>query len=71
MVARSRTQQAVYLTTQQAAQRLGVGASTLRRYVASGDIEISNVGTPLRPRWRLTEAELDRFIASRRRPAHA
>ena len=50
------------LSIGQVARRLSVGETTVRRDIASGDLAAVRVG---RRAWRVSEADLERFIAER------
>ena len=58
------------LTTAQAAKRLGLegeaGSRHVLRLIDTGALAAINVSTGTeRPRWRITEAEVERYIADR------
>lgn len=60
------------LTVAQAAEVLGVHEKTIRdRYIPSGQLKAINisVGTRGGKRWRITEADLTRFIDAHRTAA--
>ena len=50
------------LTIDQVAERLGVSAKTIRRWVKQGDLPIHRLGRGL----RVTETDFERFLAARR-----
>lgn len=59
-----------YLTSEQAAEVLGVDSNTIRRRVHEGKIRWSNIGTPERPRIRISEDDLHAYMESQAsRPA--
>jgi len=54
------------LTVDQAAERCAISRSCIERLIASGEIEAVDVRSQgNRPRLRITEAELERWIKSR------
>ena len=63
-----------YYTPKAAAGTLGVDIETVLGWIHSGELKASNVAqSPAgkRPRWRIAEAELGRFILRRQHPASA
>ena len=54
-----------YLTTEDAAVIVGVKGNTLRRAIHRGEIRWINIGTPERPRVRISEADLHAWMDSR------
>jgi excisionase family DNA binding protein len=57
-----------YYTPQQAADTLGVDDEQVHRWIHSGQLVAINVAKSLagkRPRWRIAESELGRFLLSR------
>ncbi len=54
------------ISMQEAATRLGLSLSTVRRRVYSGEIPAANMGSEIMPRWRIDEAELQDYIDARR-----
>ena len=55
-----------YLTVNEVAERLRVTPLTVRRWLNRGVLGGVHLGN--RAGWRITEAELSAFLASRRRP---
>lgn len=60
------TKNDVYMTVAEFAGRCRVGKSTASNWVAAGLVEVTNVGTRLRPRLRVSEAELEAFMKRRK-----
>lgn len=54
------------ISMQEAANKLGLSLSTVRRRVYSGEIPAANMGSEIMPRWRIDEAELQDYIDARR-----
>jgi excisionase family DNA binding protein len=54
------------MTLAEVADRLQVSIATVQRRVRAGEIAVLNVGSRLRPRLRVTEADYQRYLASRR-----
>lgn len=54
------------LTVDQAAEELQISRDAVRRAQRAGRLPVINVGTDLRPRYRITRADLDAFIARSR-----
>lgn len=57
-----------YLTTRQVAEMLAVDIGKVGDWLASGDLVGVNVATTsggIRPRWRISRAALDSFLAAR------
>ncbi len=52
------------LTVEEVARRLGVHIDTVRRWIRSGELPAINLGGPAG--YRITQADLDRFIKGRR-----
>ncbi len=58
-----------YFTPQQAAEKLGCDVEQVIYWIGSGQLPAANVAKSpngLRPRWRIAEADLGRFLLSRR-----
>lgn len=58
-----------YFTPQQAAEKLGCDVEQIIYWIGSGQLPAVNVAKSpngLRPRWRIAEADLGRFLLSRR-----
>ena len=53
-------------TLREAAERLSLGPSTLRRHIAAGHLRASRVPGPYGRELRITRADLDAFIGLRR-----
>ena len=61
-----------YLSTEQIADRLSVSSETVRNWLASGELApYIRLGGPSRPRYRVSEAAVMRFIRSRQLKAKA
>jgi excisionase family DNA binding protein len=61
-----------YYTPDQAAELLGVDGEKILAWINSGELAAFNVGSRPdggRPRWRIAEADLGRFLLARRHPA--
>lgn len=61
-----------YFTVQQAAEWLGVDDEQVLGWIHSGQLKAVNVASnprSKRPRWRIAEADLARFLLSRQHPA--
>lgn len=61
-----------YYTPDQAADVLGVDGEKILAWIHSGELAASNVGSRPdggKPRWRIAEADLGRFLLARRHPA--
>jgi excisionase family DNA binding protein len=61
-----------HFNPQQAAELLGVDNEQVLAWIHSGELVASNVAKSLqgkRPRWRISEADLGRFLLARRHPA--
>lgn len=55
-----------YLSPPQAADLLGVNTDRLRGWIRSGELLAVNVAdSKNRPRWRISQVELDNFLARR------
>ena len=54
------------ISMQEAANKLGLSLSTVRRRVYSGEIPAANMGSEIMPRWRIDETELQDYIDGRR-----
>jgi len=54
------------ISMREAATKLGLSLSTVRRRVYSGEIPAANMGSEIMPRWRIDEAELQDYIDGRR-----
>ena len=54
-----------YETPPRCAQATGRSADTFLAYIASGELEAVNFGSKSRPRWGISEAALNAFLASR------
>lgn len=54
---------------QHLATRAGVSLPTARRYIENGLVRGVNVSSSPRPRWRVFESEIERFVESRTTPA--
>ena len=54
------------ISMREAATKLGLSMSTVRRRVYSGEIPAANMGSEIMPRWRIDEAELQDYIDGRR-----
>jgi excisionase family DNA binding protein len=60
-----------YYDSQQAAETLGVDTEQVLRWIHSGELPAFNVAKTLdakRPRWRIAEADLAKFLMGRRSP---
>lgn len=53
-------------STQAAAELLDVSDETVRRMILDGRLPASNIGTDERPRYRIPDHALQRFLRSRR-----
>ena len=54
------------MTPKQVADQIGFDVETIRRWRASGKIPgFVNFGTDDRPRWKISQDDLDAFVASR------
>src|SRR5690348_5239078 len=59
-----------YYSTEEVAELLGVNGNTIRRKIHAGEIRWSNIGTPERPRVRISEDDLKSWMdAQASRPA--
>ena len=61
-----------YFTRAQAAELLGADEDKVTQWIHSGELVAINVATSptsKRPRWRIAESDLGRFVMSRRHPA--
>lgn len=61
-----------YYTTQQAAEILGTDDEQILSWIHSGELAAVNVAKSLqgkRPRWRIAEADLGKFLIGRTHPA--
>ncbi len=57
-----------FLTTAEVANELGVDVGKITDWIAQGDLQAVNVATlsgGIRPRWRISRAAFDQFVASR------
>ena len=54
------------ISMREAATKLGLSLSTVRRRVYSGEIPAANMGSEIMPRWRIDEQELQDYIDGRR-----
>lgn len=54
-----RLAEAAYLSIRDAARRVGLSESTVRRAVKRGELRAGNVGSERRPTWRIKAADLD------------
>ena len=54
------------ISMREAATKLGLSLSTVRRRVYSGEIPAANMGSAIMPRWRIDETELQDYIDGRR-----
>lgn len=54
------------ISMQEAANKLGLSLSTVRRRVYSGEIPAANMGSEIMPRWRIDEQELKEYVDERR-----
>lgn len=56
-----------YLTTSQAAELLGIDANKVTRWINSGQLTAINIAQSIsgRPRWRISQEELDQFLIRR------
>lgn len=54
-----------YLTAKEVAERLRTGVENVYNRIGDGSLRATNIGTERRPKWRVEETELDRFIAAR------
>jgi excisionase family DNA binding protein len=55
-----------YMTPREAAQRLGIGEVTVLAAINRGDLTAQNFGRGvIRPRWRISRENLEKWIASR------
>ena len=54
------------ISMREAATKLGLSLSTVRRRVYSGEIPAANMGSEIMPRWRIDEQELQDYIDERR-----
>ena len=54
------------ISMKQAAIKLGLSLSTVRRRVYSGEIPAANMGSERMPRWRIDETELQEYVDGRR-----
>jgi excisionase family DNA binding protein len=55
-----------YLSTSEAADIIGVSTTTMRSYVSGGEIPFTDVGRNGRPRIRISEDDLRRFMEARK-----
>lgn len=53
------------LNVDEAAQALGCARATVTRLCRNGRLRAYNVGTGVRERWRIEEAEVERFKSDR------
>ena len=53
------------MTVAQVAERLKVQPKTVRKFIRSGTLKASNIGTPERPRYAIREAILLAFLEAR------
>ena len=61
-----------YLSTEQIAEQLSVSSETVRNWLASGELApFIRIGGPNRPRYRVSENVVKRFIRSRQLKAKA
>lgn len=51
-----------------AARRLGVGRTSVHRFIVSGELAAVNVGNGSRPIWRIAESAIEAFVAKRSAP---
>ena len=56
-----------YISTKQAAEKYNIAQVTVRKWLAEGRLKGKKVGPRL---WRVSEAELDRFINGEAGPGH-
>lgn len=54
------------MTVPEFGKRIRVGATAAYAKVAAGEIDVVNVGSPKRPRLRVTEADLQKYIQRHR-----
>jgi len=60
------------LTPAEVADRLRFArADRVYEMINAGELLASNVGSGSRPRWRVSEVELERFLARREKPVRA
>jgi excisionase family DNA binding protein len=62
-----------YLSPPEVARRFGVNADKVRTWIHSGELHAVNVAARAagRPRWRISEADLAKFVAGRSAPPPA
>jgi excisionase family DNA binding protein len=65
--------QPLLLSAEQAGQSLGVKTETIYRWLKTGELDGMNVATNPngRPRWRISQAEVDRFRTTRTAKVHS
>lgn len=47
------------------AEHLQVSVDTIKRRIVSGQLAASNIGTATRPKYRVTQSQLDEYLDSR------
>ena len=60
-----------YLSTAEAAAIVGVGRMTMYRWCKEGRIPSSDIGTALKPRYRIAETDLRGYMEARKAGAAA
>lgn len=53
-------------TVEEVAKILKVHDRTVRRYIKSGELQGSNLGTEDKPNWRFTEEDIKAYLEKRR-----
>jgi excisionase family DNA binding protein len=56
-------------TVEEAAERLRVSRTSVYGFISSGELRVSDMGTPKRPRIRVRDEDLGDFIEKRSRKA--
>lgn len=54
------------MTVKQFGERIGVSHATAKRKVRAGEVKVINIGSPDRLRFRITEADFERYVESKR-----
>jgi len=54
-----------WITPPKLAKLLGVNSNKVRGWIESGELRAVNLGNATRPRWRISQDELDAFVLRR------
>lgn len=54
-----------HITPPLVAAKLGCSVETVLRFIHSGALRASNLGQSIRPRWRISKADLQAFLDAR------